>query len=290
MKLRALLIAAGVTAAAAAPASAAEPSSGQVTTSSPSVTWTGTIDEPFGAYHVATWFFGYMGPTCEQPHCDVFELTVGPGGESLNIKMSGDGTPDVGFEVEDPDGETDYVDFDDPEERPERERSYPAKPGEWIIRLTGAGSFDYTATASLAVPAAPSQPGGGTTTQQAPPPPPPPPPPASGEGSSAAPPASVSVRAPSKRARSARRLRRGRTLLVGVSTSAPLRDVTAVLVPARQQTRVLGKGRVASLTGTGSVRLAIGRSLKPGRYLILVGGVDEQGRRVAGRRAITVTR
>jgi hypothetical protein len=299
MKLRALVIAFGLAVPATAPAQAAEPSSGEVTTSKPQLTWTGTIEEPFGAYHTATLAFAYMGPTCDQPYCDTFTLTVGPGADSLTIKMAGHGTDDVGFEVEDPDGELDYVDWEDENNSSERQRTYPAKPGEWVIHLTGAGSFDYTGTATLTGGAPPASSGGGGQQQTAPPPsgggqqPPaeqaPPPPPSGDSGASTAPMPTVAVKSPSRKARSAKRLRKGRSLAVGVTTSAPLHDVSVALTPARGP-KVLGSGRLASLAGSGTVKVKLGKSLKPGRYVLLVGGTDDQGRRVTAKRAFTVTR
>jgi hypothetical protein len=100
----------------------------------------------------------------------------------------------------------------------------------------------------------------------------------------------VRVKALSRRSRSARRLRKGRSVTVGVSSTGPLRDVTVVVVPSKRQTRVMGSGQIASLTGAGRVRVKLAKSLKRGRYLILVSGVDEQGRRATARRAVRVRR
>jgi hypothetical protein len=301
MKLRALVIASALALAISAPAQGAEPSSGEVSPSSPTVSWTGTIEDPTGAYDTAFWFAGAMGPSCQQPACDTFGLDVAAGGTTLTIKVTGSGAENVAFEVEDPDGETVYVDSEDTELRPSRERAFGAKPGAWVIRISGTGSFEYNASATLSGGAPAPAPGGGSQQpppQQSPPsggeqPPAqqPPPPPGSGDGAAAAPPSpTVTVKAPSRKARSARRLRKGRSLTVGVTSSAPLRDVTAVLVPARRQTRVLGSGRTASLTGSGRVRIKLARTIRRGRYVILVSGLDEQGRRATARRAVTVIR
>ncbi|HEX8085794.1 MAG TPA: hypothetical protein VF529_15995 [Solirubrobacteraceae bacterium] len=299
MKLRALVIAFGLTVLAAAPAQAANPASGEVTTSQPSTTWSGSIDD-FGAYDLAFWYFGTLSFACEQPFCDTFTLNVGPGANSLTIKVAGgSGTENIAFEAEDPDGELEYVDSEDTELRTTRERTFTAKPGEWVIRVSGTGTFDYTGTAKLTGGTSPAPSGGGG--QQTAPPPsgggqqppaeqaPPPPPPSGDSGASTAPMPTVAVKSPSRKARSAKRLRKGRSLAVGVTTSAPLHDVSVALTPARGP-RVLGSGRLASLAGSGTVKVKLGKSLKPGRYVLLVGGTDDQGRRVTAKRAFTVTR
>ena len=254
MKPRTLLLAAVATAAFAAPATAAEPESGSVTTTQPTATWTGSIDDP-GAYDLAGWYLGFMGPTCAPPFCDEFALNVGAGGTALTIEVAGNGAENVAFEVEDPNGDSVYVDVEDTEFAASRSRTIedPA-PGDWIIRVSGTGTFDYTGRATLGGATAPPAPVAPTGGQAAPPPvqPQPSPPPqqqpepAGGERRRAPAP-TVTIRPLSRTARSARRLRRGARVSVGLDASGPLRDVTVALVPAGRSPKILGSGRLASL-------------------------------------------
>ena len=301
MTLRTTAAAAVAALLVAAPAPAAEPETGEVGPAKPTATWTGSVTDPFGAYDLGTFFVEQMGPSCQPPACDTFTLTV-KGGDVLTIKVTGNGAENVVFEVEDPDGETSYVEAS-AELQDEREASFSSpKPGEWIVRTAGTGEFDYKGVATVETPqpaAAPPPPSGqappsGSTPPPSSPAPAPAPPqsaPQPGAASSTTPAAGrLTVSSLSRKARSARRLRKGRSVAVAVATTAPLKNVTALLVPSSRRSQVLGSGRSASVARRGTVRLKLKKAAKRGRYVLLVSGIDAQGRRIVAQRAVTVTR
>jgi hypothetical protein len=84
----------------------------------------------------------------------------------------------------------------------------------------------------------------------------------------------------------AKKARKGKTVSVGLATTAPLTAVTAQLVNAKKQ--VLGKGSAASLASAGSLKVKLSKSLKRGSYTMVVAGTDAQGRMVTASRRLTV--
>ena len=306
MSLR-ITLAAGIAALSiASPAFAADPESGEVSPTKPTVTWTGTVTEPTGGYELAVIANEGTQGTCEQPHCDTFALKVAAGASALTVRAAGseDDTFSMTFEVEDPEGKVTLVSGDD--SVPEREATFdnPAA-GDWIVRVLGTPqleSFSYEGTATLTVPAAAgpapgsgtTPPAGGTPPPSSPPAPPAAPPqqqqqqPAPGSPPVSAPAPKLTVRALSRRARTAKRLRKGRRFAASVATTAPLTRVTAVLVPARRRTQVVASGRTARIAKTGSVRLKLRRAARRGRYLLIVAGIDSSGRRVIAQRTVSV--
>lgn len=309
-----MLAATAVALALSPPALAADPESGEVSAAKPTTSWTGGVVEPSGGYELAVIANGSTNGTCEQPHCDTYTLKVPAGASALAIKASGgdDDTFSIMFELEDPSGETTLV-ADDGESLPEREHTVEAPAaGTWTIRVFGTpnlDSFDYEGTATLTVPGAagttpppstgdtpppapPSQGGGGgSTPPSSQPAPAPAPVPASGSAPSTAPAAKVTIGAPSRKARSSRRLGKGKRLTVNLTSTAPLTRITGIVASTRARTRVLGTGRVTKVgAGRGRVGLRLAKRLKPGRYVIVVSGFDAQGRRVIAERTISVTR
>ena len=157
-----LLAAAAV--AAALPvlaASAATPDKGTVSSSSPTVTWTGTLEHPY-ATHIVFAEEPTAGMTgqapCSAPACDTFTLTVADGPADLAFVFASEQTGDISMRVQDPDGAWSYYDgWSDASPAAQKFTIKKAKPGDYTInvvaRIFGQSNptavddtADYTAT------------------------------------------------------------------------------------------------------------------------------------------------
>jgi hypothetical protein len=150
--------------ALAAPAStlAATPESGAVSPEKPTFAWTGTVTEPTDLYDLVGFFNGGTAVrgvgTCMAPYCDTFTLTVAEGGDLLTLDLKAPDADNLAVEIVDPDGNAENYNDVDPAN--ERTIDLDPTPGEWQVRMYGGGDYEYSAKATLALPAdpAPEQP------------------------------------------------------------------------------------------------------------------------------------
>ena len=263
-----LLIASSLLLLAAVPALAAEPESGSVSPSAPTTEWSGTS----GGYgiNIVNVGLGAAGEPmiCEAPFCDTYALDVAEGGLSLAISVTSTDSSITILEVHKPDGSFSRADGIEPEGAdPDYTTTLKFKKpekGAWTVKIQSnapGGTDPYTGIAQMTVPEpppaeAPLAPGGETPAQQQPP-------------ASTAP--TLSIGAMKVKARKVNRRRR---LKLTLESTGPVRSLSAVL---KRGSKVVGKGRRASLEGRGTITLKLSRRLKPGRYNVRVVGKTDSG-------------
>ena len=154
-RLLATLSACLLAVAVALPAGAATPATGTVGAAQPQASWTGTTTDPLGAAELAA--IGQNGiSNCTAPACDSYKLTVSDPGTSLTVHVETDGT--LGVEVDEPaGGPTHFLDGDSPVDIV---ITNPAA-GDYTVKVVGTPNgatpgIDYTAKATLALPATPT--------------------------------------------------------------------------------------------------------------------------------------
>jgi hypothetical protein len=250
--------------AAASTAVASTPESGTVSKDAPSVTWEGKAAGygviPLNLLTEA----GGTEPTCEAPTCDTFALKVA---DKLTLDVLARSRSGAGVEVhiKKPDGSV--VVARTPDEDSVKMRVKDAAPGDYTVEVlvndtAEAGEFD--ATASLVVPAAPPAPGAA--------PAPTPAPAAAPAPASEAPAATLGLATKSV-------LAKKKAFRLALTSSKP---VTGVKVALRKGKKVVAKGALASLNGTGSITLKVKKKLKPGTYVFAATAMD-------GSRAVGLT-
>jgi hypothetical protein len=260
--MRSVLLLTSLLMAAAFPsiASAAEPSSGTVSNSSPSVKWGGTL-----ASSGITNNIWAEDPTfdCYAPACDRFTLEVADSANlvvGLNmLSTNADGSdPGCGIRIVAPDGSSTWHDGSCSESSTMKVTIKNAAKGTYQIDVASShvccGEEDYTASATLAVPPPP------VTSPPVTTPP--------------APEAKLSAKVPSLKAT---KLRKAKTFTATLTTTAPLSDITALLVNKSKQ---LGSGTLASLEKSGKITVKVPKKVKKGTYQLSVGGKDAEGRNV----------
>ena len=264
-----LLLAPLFLAVATLDAAAAEPSSGTVSASAPSVSWTGEAETAPFARQMRDERFRRCAPAI----CDTFALTVrDPGQLAVQVKGEEKG---VGVQLTLPDATTVYADnYDGDPEQPVRLVVQGAKSGEYRVDMwQDASELDPHALAgdaTLTVPAPVAAPPGGAVTPEP-----------------AATPGPTPAGRPRLKVHTARARGGGRRVRIRVSASAAVRDVRAQLVRAR---RVVARGRLARLDGRATLVLRARRPLRPGRYALGLSAADDSGTRIAASRRVTLTR
>jgi len=111
--------------------------------------------------------------------------------------------------------------------------------------------------------------------------------PSSSSGSSAPAARPAALRLTVRRA-SARTVSRRHALTVGVATTAPLTKVTALLLDRRG--KKVATGALARLSGKGTLKLRVRRTLRKGAYTLRVTGRDGSGTVVAKLARVTLAR
>ena len=267
---RALAIAAGTAAAAgvAAPGLASEPSSGTVSASNPTVSWTGEAETAPFAEQMRNEQYRVCGPAI----CETFALRVEDAGD-LTVQVKGEEHA-VGFQVIAPDGTKVFADnFDGDPAEPVTIIIQGAKTGDYGIEIwqdaTEADAHQLSGSAQLAPPPAPASP------------PPPPAPASSPPGPPAAP--RLAVRTATVRVRKLAR----RRLALRVSASSPVTKVKAQILKGR---RVVGRGSLAHLDGGGRIVVRTSNRLRPGRYVAVLSAKAASGDRVAVSRRLVIRR
>ena len=265
----ALAAAVGTAVVVAAPGRASEPSSGTVSASNPSVSWTGEAETAPFAQQMREEQYRTCGPAI----CDTFALEVADPGD-LTVQVKGEEHA-VGFQVVAPDGTKVFADnFDGDPTQPVVIVVQSAKPGDYGIEIwqdaTEADAHQLSGSAQLAPPPAPA------------------PPPASASSPApqpADPPAAprLAVRTTRVRVRQVARRRVG----LRVSASSPVTDVRAQILKGR---RVVGRGALARLDGTDRVVVRTRKRLAPGRYTVGLSARAASGERVAVSRRLMVRR
>ena len=269
---RALSVAAvvGAAAAVATPGRASEPSSGTLSASNPTVSWTGEAETAPFAQQMRDEQYRTCGPAI----CETFALTVEDGGE-LTVQVKGE-EHSVGFQVIAPDGTKVFADnFDGDPTQPVTIVIQSARPGDYGIEIwqdaTEADAHQLSGSAQLAPPppaaASPTPPASSPTPQPAAPPAPP----------------QLRVRTARLRARQVARRRVG----LRVSTSSPVTDVRAQILKGR---RVVGRGALARLDGAGRIVVRTRKRVVPGRYVVGLSATAASGARVAVSRRLLVRR
>ena len=252
----------------AVPALAAEPESGSVSNAAPTFEWTGESNG-YGYYPVHS----ITGEgECAPPLCDSVELEVV---DSANLTLTvdnnaanGPGTDVVQVDVVKPDGEKMLTGGTDG--KPTVVKIKNAPKGTYTIEVTTneqqQNDGSYKGVAVLGTGTAPAPPPATTTpTPQTTPPP-----------AQQQPAAALSLKT---RKASAKKSRKGLKLAIG--TSKPVKDLTAALVKGK---KVVGKGKLASLASSGTVKLKT-KKLKPGRYLVALDATDASSGQKVGLRA-----
>jgi hypothetical protein len=145
-------------------APAATPDKGTVSTASPKVTWTGTLEHPY-FLHMAYNYEGTAGGSgslpCEAPQCDTFTLDVAEAAP-LSVVLQSEQTNDISARVQTPDGTWTYYDGWSDGAKPTTIKFKKADKGTYVFnvvaRIFGTGNptavddtADYTGTATLAV-------------------------------------------------------------------------------------------------------------------------------------------
>ena len=247
-------------------ATAAEPSSGTVSASSPTVSWTGEAETAPFARQMRDERFRRCTPAI----CDTFALTVADGGQ-LAVQVKGEEKA-VAVQVTLPDGSTVFADnFDGDPGQPVRIVVQDAKPGDYRVEMwqdaTEAEPHALAGDATLSVPTAEAAP-----------------PPAGATPTPAAPPADRP--SPRLMMRTSGLRAGGRRVRIRVRASAAVRDVRAQLV---RRGRVVARGRLTRLDGRATLILRARRSLRPGRYVLGLSATDDSGTRIAASRRVTLT-
>lgn len=267
MRIRSVaLLAAAAALVPASVAGAAEPSSGSISQSSTTTKWTGEYLDPLGLYDIGIFFVGDTSGTCAAPHCDTYTLNVTEWGDTLTIRWLSSDADNLAAEVVDPSGRV-YA-LNDAELVTDRTFEAPPATGEWIVRTYGTGSATYEATATLSF----APPEGG----EAPAPPVTAPPAAEPQPAPA--PQTTAKASVAKSARSAKRIKRSRSLPVKLRFSAPVTNVRVGLVKG---SKTYASATAKKVDSSATVRVKPKRTVKPGSYKLVIGATDGQGRRVA---------
>lgn len=251
--------------AVSAPAQAASPESGQVSSGSPKFIWQG--DAPGAPFVLGNPLLVDLGRPilCQSPFCDTFNLDVDSAAD-LQIESSSCADLVTQVEVQKPDGSTVFADGVD--NSPRTIIDIPAAPvGRYVVRTlvnVPVGSpAGYIGHATLDLPVIPDSSSPATSDVRR----------------------AASLRVHTSRV-SYRRARKGRSLRVSISASAPVSDLRATLWRGRV---LVGSGRRRSIDSTGVIRLALRRTLKPGRYRLRLSAF-EGGRRVSTESTLGVSR
>jgi hypothetical protein len=264
--------------ALAVPALASDPASGTLSNASPQTTWTGSSNG-YGYYPI----HNVTGEgRCSPPVCDSYSLELADAGNLTltvdNNAANGPGADVVQVDVTKPGG--DVVQTGGTADKPTVVKIKNAEKGKYTVEVTtneqAANDGSYKGVAQLGNPAAPATTpaaGGGTTT-----PPPASPTPAAGQEPAA-------VLSLKTRKASAKKARKG--LKLTISTTKPVKDVSAALVKGK---KVLGKGKLASLQSTGSITVKA-KKLKKGSYVVALSATDAStGQRVGLRASLKVVK
>jgi len=238
-------------AALAVPATASEPESGKVSRAAPKTTWEGAVTS-FQSWQT---YNSGMGQ-CLKPSCDTFGLEVADAGLPLRVTVeSGDSTMFV--EIVKPDGSKEL--FGGETKATFTVKNAPA--GSYTINVAQNESTTavHKGTAELILPAPAPAP--------APAPVPGPAPPSAGHGDSPAP-TTLSLK-PGRR--------KGLKLPVKVTASAPVTRVAATLL---RGSKVVGKGSLARVDRSATLKLKLKGKLRRGTYSLRVSAVDGFGRTV----------
>lgn len=256
------ILAAAAVAALAVPAIAAEPTEGTVSTAAPKISWTGQSVNG-GATTIPAVANG-GAPACVPPSCDTFALKVE---NSFDLTVAAD-APDTGgflmIQIVKPDGETIYSGGAEGETS-NKVKIKKAPVGDYEIQIAANAldPVDYSASAELAV---------ASSTPVTPPPASTPPPAAPGPAATAEPSANLGLKT---RSLSARRAKRAPKLKITAD-----REVTDVVAQIKKGKKVLGKARLARLSGSGTVKFKLRKALRPGKYVVMVAA--KQGTKTVG--------
>jgi hypothetical protein len=140
-------------------ATAATPSSGKVSPTAKTVSWSGDINDPLGVFDLAAFYYGSTNvrgnETCTPPVCDTFTLDVANGGYGLLLKVDAPQSDNVSVEAVDPSGAA--QNFNDVEYTTTRTIDLPADPGKWTIKTYGTGAFTYKSSVTMSTTAAASR-------------------------------------------------------------------------------------------------------------------------------------
>lgn len=263
-----------------------DPPSGTVGAAAPTTSFAGEITEPTGAAEIYFQEQGTSKGNCEEPVCQEYALKVADPGTTLTVKSEVD---EDGFsqtvEIEQPDGTISQTSAADPGTVTAKVKN--PKPGDWLIRIygsdyiNGSPTWTYNATVTLSVPEPEPTPDPVAT--------PAPTPNAGGPGpAGASNPPTLTIRAGRI---SARKVNRARRLALKLSTTAPVRNLQLALSSGKaSRPRSHGRARVATLSGTKTVKVRIARKIKRGRLRVTARGVDAQNRPVAGSARLRVRR
>ena len=286
MTVRALVLALPALLLGTALASAADPQDGKVSSSSPRVEWKGESNGYLYYNYQRVSRTGGQQPRCDAPACDTFTLEVADSAD-LTISATYETTVFLDFDIILPDGSSLWIDGSD-ESNTTVAKIKKAKPGKYVIRVTTNGNASqdgaYTAFAQLAVPAQPGPPAGGGGGTRPPPSqgtppssgqPPAPPAPGSNNPQPAPSSAQLSIRTRSAKVRKLKK----RKLTVKLSTTAPLTNVRVFL---RKGKKIVAKGRLAKLSGSGKAKIRLSKKVKPGRYVLAASGRTQSGGLAAG--------
>ena len=252
---------------AAVPAVASDPESGTVSASSPSVTWSGNATG-YGVVptNILITTAG-QDPACPPQACDTFDLTVADSADLTVTAAQRAADNFTELHVVMPDGTVQYV--QSAEAKPATIKVKKAPKGEYTIEvLTNEAAFqagEYDASATLNVPK-PAAPAPTTTTPPASPTPAP---------AAAEPAASLTLKT---RKASAKKSRKG--LKLSVAATKPVKDLVAQLTKG---SKVLGKGKLAQLASTGTVKVKT-KTLKPGTYVVALSAKDASTGQLVGLR------
>lgn len=255
-----------------AAALAAEPGSGEISSSSPRVIWTGATTNSYFNY---TLINADNTGDCTAPFCDRFTLKVADGGVDLTVKVRLDGqTSDGangqgGLRITLPDGSATWTTGESGPDKDLKATVKKAKAGEYLIDFTNTfvgGEQTFAASAELLFPPPPVAPAVVAPATPAPAP--------------AAAAATVLTAKPFT-------ARAGKKLTAKLSSSGPVSGLTAVLAKGGKK---LATARLARLDGAGKVTLKPKRKLRPGRYLLTFTGKDAGGRSVSAQTAVTIRR
>jgi len=258
-------------------AGASTPSSGKVSSSSPSVTWGGTLSSSgltYNAWDQDNTF------SCNPPACDSYALTVEGGGSDLLVKLNvqstnaaDGGDPGCKIRVTDASRKVTLKDGNCGIKKALELRVKAAPAGTYTIDVASShvccADEDYKASAELPAFVTSTE----TTTAPAVTPPP-----------AAAPATKLTATVPTL---SAKKVNKAHAFTATVKTTAPLTGVRGLLVDKKRQR---GQGSLASLSGTAKLKVKVKGKLKPGTYQLSVGGKDAQGASVVASAKIRVKR
>ena len=278
--------------AAATAAQAATPEGGEVSSSKPSVSWSGALFNSGPQF--SAWEADPSAPCAGPEVCDPFELKVSKAG-SLTVTLGdsaapSNGTATAGYRITKPDDTYEFVYGESTVEAPFT-YTFDAKAGTYVFHAADAVfgccvPHDYFGKAALESAGGPPPGGGGEQTPGGGNPAPPSgggTPPAGGDPAPASPqPAPTQTQAPSSGPQgftltakapklSSRKVRKSKGFSVRVATSRPIQKLTATF---RKGKKTLGKVTVANFKGSGVVKFKYNRKLKPGTYSVTLVGND----------------